>query len=98
MRTLADDDREGGGGGAETSLVRMSLEPTREKNEFPLNVLLLETDTRGITDVGDLGDRFLVLVPGAVTVRGASAAAVVVAVAKPESLRVGLESRRISRT
>ena len=97
MRILADDDRRGGG--AEASLVTMPLEETREKNEFPLKVLLLEIDARGITDVGDLGDRFLVALVLEVA-RGASAAAalVVVVVAKPDSLHVDLESRRISRT
>ena len=53
MRILADDDR-GGGGGAGVALAPISLQETwREKKEFP--------DTRGITDLGDLGDRFLVV-------------------------------------
>ena len=52
MRILADDDR-GGGGGAGVALAPISLQETwREKKEFP--------DTRGITDLGDLGDRFLI--------------------------------------
>ena len=95
MRILADDDR--GGGGAEASFVPMPPEETREKNEFPLKVLLLEIDTRGITDVGDLGDRFLVALVFEV-VTGTSAAAPLVAVAKPESLLVGFKSTRTSRT
>jgi hypothetical protein len=95
IRSLADDDR--GGGGAEASLAPMSLQEIwREKKEFPLKVLLLETDTREITDVGDRGDRFLV-VGVAEGARDVTDSPLVVLV-KPESLHIGEESRRSSRT